>query len=142
MWEAGKQGWKACAVRSEFYVSSTWLITTFLQIQCLLSITIPANSGHHCDLKKMSTIECCPLHRGFPQIYFKCLLLQMPAPKCIGTAPPYSPTGVPLLKLIKLMGQRHNGLSLHHIFKKSERKKAKCRLIFLEKTWYIALSNI
>lgn len=34
------------------------------------------------------------------------LLLQMPAPKCIGTAPPYSPTGVPLLKLIKLMGQR------------------------------------
>ena len=64
----------------------------FLIIQWNLS------SGQHRDLKKMSTIERCPLHRDFTQIT---LLLEIPAPKCIGAVYPYSPVGLLLLKLVK-----------------------------------------
>ena len=32
------------------------------------NIVEPVYSGHHRNLKKMSAIESCPLHRGFAQI--------------------------------------------------------------------------
>ena len=64
----------------------------------------PLYSGHHWDLKKMSSIERCPPHRGFAQIG---TFTSNTAPKCIRTAQPYSPIGLPLLKLVKSMDQRH-----------------------------------
>ena len=66
----------------------------------------PLYSGQHRDLKKMSAIERCPLHKGFAQMVLLALLLKIPAPKCIGTAHLYSPIGLPLLKLVKSMEQR------------------------------------
>ena len=54
--------------------------------------------------KKMSSIERCPPHRGFAQIG---TFTSNTAPKCIRTAQPYSPIGLPLLKLVKSMDQRH-----------------------------------
>ena len=60
------------------------------------------------------------------------LLLQIPAPKCTGTAHPYRPIGLPLLKLVKSINK----------FKKNGSKKSKIPLKtslgtfhILKKTW-------
>ena len=63
----------------------------------------PLYGRHHRDLKKMSAIERCPLHRGFAQIS---TFTSNTAPKCIRTAHLYNPIALPLLKFVKSMDQR------------------------------------
>ena len=59
----------------------------------------PFYNGYHRDLKK------CLLKGGvrYIEVLFKlALLLQIPVPKCIRTAQPYSPIDLPLFKLGKI----------------------------------------
>ena len=63
----------------------------------------PLYNRHHRDLEKMSIIETCLLHRVLLKLT---LLLQIPALRCIGTAHPSNPICLPLLKLVKSIGQR------------------------------------
>ena len=75
----------------------------------------------------MSAIWRCPLHRGFTQID---ILLQIPAPKYIGTAYSYSPVGLLLLKLVKSMEQRQCVITILPYIKKNVSKKSKILLKF------------
>ena len=57
----------------------------------------------------IGTSKKCLLQRGvhFLEVLLKsALLLQIPALKCIGTAHPYGPIEMPLLKLVKSMNQK------------------------------------
>ena len=57
----------------------------------------------------IGTSKKCLLQRGvhFLEVLLKsALLLQIPALKCIGTAHPYGPIEMPLLKLVKSMDQK------------------------------------